>query len=283
MVGPAAKKEAAEYLRQKYGDQGVSERRACRVIGLPRSTKRYEPKEAPLNQQIKGKLIELAAKKPRYGCPRLHQLLLREGFTINHKRTERLYREEGLSLRKINKKKRYKSELRVLLAQPSNPDEIWAMDFVSDQLASGERFRSLTIIDIYTRLSPAIEVDRSLSGGRVVSTLDRLKLTHGLPKVIVVDNGPEFICIALDKWASDNNVKLHFIEPGKPTQNGFIESLNGKFRDECLNVHWFTGLQDARNKIESWRIEYNNERPHSSLDNLTPKEFAEKQRTMLCA
>lgn len=281
MVGPAAKKEAAEYLQERY--EGVSERRVCRVLGLPRSSKRYEKTADPLNEEVKGKLIQLAAKKPRYGCPRLHLLLLREGLSVNHKRTERIYREEGLSLRKKSKKKRYKNELRVPLALPEGENDLWSMDFVSDQLANSDRFRSLTIIDVFTKECPAIEVDRSLSGARVVSALNLLKVMHGLPKVISVDNGPEFICIALDKWASENGVKLHFIEPGKPTQNGYIESFNGKFRDECLNMHWFTSLQDAKNKIENWRKEYNEERPHSSIGNLTPKEFAEKQRAMLSA
>ena len=249
----------------------------------PRSSGRYEKKVDPLNEQVKGKLIEFAANKPRYGCHRLHQPLLRNGLTVNHKRTERIYREEGLSLRKKSKKKRYKNDLRVPLDLPSATNDLWSMDFVSDQLADSDRFRSLTIVDVFTKECPAIEVDRFLSGARVVNILNRLKVTYGLPKIIRVDNGPEFIRIALDKWASENQVKLHFIEPGKPTQNGYIESFNGKFRDKCLNLHWFTSLKDARTKIENWRKEYNEERPRSSIGNLTPKEFAEKQRAMLSA
>jgi putative transposase len=281
VVGPAAKKEAAEYLQEKFKE--VSERHVCRVLGLPRSSKRYKKKDDPINQEVKSKLIELAAKKPRYGCPRLHQLLLRDGLSVNHKRTERIYREEGLSLKRKNKKRRYKNELRVPLALPQSAKDLWSMDFVSDQLANGDRFRSLTIVDVFTKECPTIEVDRSLSGSRVVSTLNLLKAVTGLPKVISVDNGPEFICTALDKWASENEVKLHFIEPGKPTQNGYIESFNGKYRDECLNMHWFKSLQDAKTKIENWRREYNEERPHSSIGHLTPKEFAEKQKDMLSA
>lgn len=155
------------------------------------------------------------------------------------------------------------------------------MDFVSDQFVHGGRFRGLTIVDIYSRESPVIEVARSMPAVRVVQVLERLKEDRGLPEAIVLDNGPEMISLVLDQWAYENGVKLHFIDPGKPTQNAFIESFNGTFRDECLNMHWFYNLDDARRKIESWRKEYNEERPHSSLDYLTPKEFAEKWEQML--
>ena len=186
MVGPAAKNEAAKYLREKYRDQGASERRVCRALELPRSSRCYEKKVDPLNEQVKGKLIEFAANKPRYGCHRLHQPLLRNGLTVNHKRTERIYREEGLSLRKKSKKKRYKNDLRVPLDLPSATNDLWSMDFVSDQLADSDRFRSLTIVDVFTKECPAIEVDSSLSGVRVVSILNQLKVTCRFPKRISV-------------------------------------------------------------------------------------------------
>lgn len=278
MVGPAAKREAAQILEQEHK---VSERRACRVLELSRTTKRHRAKPNALNEQISERLRELADKKKRFGAPRLHQLLLREGFEINHKRTERLYRMDGLSLRRKKKQKRFKSETRAPLADPVRPNQYWAMDFVSDQLVSGQRFRGLTLVDIYCRESPAIEVARSMPAVRVVETLNRLKETRGLPEVIVLDNGPEMISLALDQWAYENNVKLHFIEPGKPTQNAFIESFNGTFRDECLNMHWFYSLDDARRKIETWRREYNEENPHSSLGFQTPKEFARSSGFML--
>lgn len=278
MVGPQAKKEAADLLQKEYR---VSERRACRVLDLPRSTKRHRRKTNELNQKISARLKELAEKKKRYGSPRLHQLLLREGFKVNHKRTERLYRMEGLSLRRKKKRKLYRSETRAPLAHPTRANQHWSMDFVSDQIVNGGRFRGLTIVDIYTRESPAIEVARSMPAVRVVQVLERLKIERGLPEVLVLDNGPEMISLELDQWAYDNGVKLHFIEPGKPTQNAFIESFNGTFRDECLNMHWFFSLQDARRKIEAWRKEYNEEHPHSSLNYLTPKEFAEKGNVML--
>ena len=278
MVGPQAKKEAAEFLQQAYN---VSERRACRALELPRSTKRHQPRADRLNERIISRLRELSEKKKRYGSPRLHQLLLREGFKINHKRTERLYRKEGLSLRRKKKRRLYRSETRAPLADPTKPNQYWSMDFVSDQFVHGGRFRGLTIVDIYSRESPVIEVARSMPAVRVVQVLERLKEDRGLPEAIVLDNGPEMISLALDQWVYENGVKLHFIDPGKPTQNAFIESFNGTFRDECLNMHWFYNLDDARRKIESWRKEDNEEHPHSSLDYLTPKEFAEKWEQML--
>lgn len=278
MVSPEAKREAAKILRTDYF---VSERRACRVLDLSRSTSRHEKKSNELNDRISKRLKELADKKKRFGSPRLHQLLLREGFVINHKRTERLYKLEGLSLRRRKGRKRYRSEARAPLSEAVHPNQYWSMDFVSDQLVSGQRFRGLTIKDIFTRECPSIEVARSLPSVRVVEVLERLKLERGLPEAIVLDNGPEMISLVLDQWAYENKVKLHFIEPGKPTQNAFIESFNGTFRDECLNMHWFYTLDDAREKIENWRKEYNEENPHSSLGYLTPKEFAEKEGMML--
>ena len=194
---------------------------------------------------------------------------------MNHKRTERIYREERLSLRTRKRKKRA-SLLRVPIPAPERPNERWSMDFIHSRLANGRRFKSLTIVDDYSRESPAIEMDTSIPGARVVRVLDRLKETKGLPKVILTDNGPEFISKALDEWAYMNRVKLDFIDPGKPVQNAFIESFNGKFRDECLNEHWFLTLEEAKITIENWRIDYNEVRPHSSLDNLTPAEYAKQ-------
>lgn len=204
----------------------------------------------------------------------MHILLRREGFVINHKRTERIYKEEGLNLRKKRRRKKTVSESRIEIPRASKPDEKWAMDFVADSLYNGRRLRMLTVIDEYTRECPAIEVDTSLGGYRVTQVLDRVALNRGLPESIVVDNGPEFISRALDAWAYRRGVKLHFIRPGKPTDNCFIESFNGTFRDECLNDNWFLNMKDARNIIEKWRVEYNRERPHSSIGRITPEEFA---------
>lgn len=273
MVGLEEKRKAALHLEDSFK---VSERRACKVLNLPRSTKRHEKIETELNIKLASRLRILSEKKKRFGSPRLHQLLLREGYKINHKRTERIYRLENLALKKKIKKRRYVSEMRAPLNNPIKINQYWAIDFVSDQLTSGERFRNLTVIDIFTRECVTIESTRSMPAMRVVQALERLKMERGVPEVILLDNGPEMISLVLDQWAYENGVKLHFITPGTPTENAFCESFNGTFRDECLNMHWFFNLEDARAKIESWRKEYNQENPHSSLGYLTPSEFAEK-------
>jgi putative transposase len=203
-------------------------------------------------------------------------MLRRRGILVNHKRVHRLYRLEGLSLRRKGRKKRRGGRVGRLLPA-TKVNELWSMDFVSDSLAMGTRFRALTIVDDCSRRSPAIEVDTSLSGVRVTRVLDRAAEEYGLPETIVCDNGPEFISKALDRWAYERGVKLHFIQPGKPTQNAFVESFNGKFRDECLDEHWFVSLADAREKIEVWRRDYNSARPHSELGDLTPEEFVRNE------
>lgn len=200
-------------------------------------------------------------------------MLRRQGLRVNPKRIYRLYRLEGLSLKKRKGKKRRGSRVGRLRGA-SRLNERWAVDFVSDSLAPGGRLRALTIVDEFSRECLAIEVDRSLSGARVARVLEQVVAERGLPEVIVSDNGPEFISHALDRWAYARGVTLHFIQPGKPTQNAFVESFNGTFRDECLDEHWFMSLEDAREKIESWRCEYNQDRPHGSLGKLTPEEFA---------
>jgi len=249
-----------------------SERRACVIVGLCRSSYRYQAK--PNNDaEIRSRLRELAEQRRKFGSPRLHTLLLREGRVINHKRTERLYKEEGLSLRLKKRKKRI-SHLRVVMDRPERINQHWSMDFVSDSLYNGRRFRVFTIVDDFSRECPALEVDHSLPGQRVTRVLDRIAMTRGLPEVITLDNGPEFISKALDLWAYTNGVRLRFIQPGKPTQNAYIESFNGKFRDECLNDNVFVSLQSAQRIIETWRLDYNSERPHSSLNNMAPAEFA---------
>ncbi len=220
---------------------------------------------------LRKRLKELAHERRRFGCKRLYILLRREGFEVNHKRVERLYREENLSLRR--KKKKRPSHLRLALPVASRPDQRWSMDFVSDSLYDGRRFRALTVIDQYTRESLAIEVSNSITGKHVVQVMDWLCLLRCKPDSITVDNGPEFTSSALDKWAYENGIKLDFIRPGKPIENAHIESFNGRFRDECLNEHIFASLRDAKAKIEAWRKDYNQVRPHSSLKNLTPWEF----------
>jgi putative transposase len=203
----------------------------------------------------------------------LYLMLRREGWRANHKRVERLYREEGLSLRKRRRRKRL-SHLRVARKRPVAANQTWAVDFIHDSLISGRHFRAFAVLDQWSRESLAIEVDVSLTGERVTRVMERLRTTRGLLLVIQADNGPELRGRVLDQWAYKHGVRLQFIEPDKPIQNAHIESFNARLREECLNEHVFVSLEDARSKIEKWRIQYNHERPHSSLGNLTPEEFA---------
>ena len=205
----------------------------------------------------------------------MHVILKREGLVVNKKRTERIYREEKLSLRRKRPKKAG-TGLRVPLAPVSHENQRWSMDFIFDSIYSGRRIKCLTIVDDFTRKSPCIAVDQSLGGHALVRILTEIKDIHGLPKEIRVDNGPEFQSRAFYEFCLNNGIKLHFIRPGKPMENGFVESFNGKFRNECLNEQIFLNLEDARNKIESWREFYNNQRPHSSLNGLSPKEFIDQ-------
>jgi putative transposase len=221
------------------------------------------------------RLRELAQARPRFGYLRLHVMLRREGWVVNRKRVHRIYREEGLMVRLTRRRKRA-SHLRVVPPQPRQLNERWSMDFVADMLLDGRRVRALTVVDNYSRYSQIIEPDFTLTGMKVVVALERVAKRSGYPKMITVDNGSEFASKALDAWAYDHGVKLDFIRPGTPVENAVIESFNGRFRDECLNANVFVSLHDARQKIEAWRIDYNEHRPHGSLGNVTPREFAEQ-------
>lgn len=270
MVTPAARREAVTHFRDQFG---LSERGACELASLSRSTYRYEKTRPADESQLRERILELAGRFPRYGYRRLHVLLRREGHRINRKRTLRLYRELGLQVRR-KKRRRVAQANRQPRPVPLTVNEQWSMDFVSDSLADGRGYRALNVLDDATRESLAIEVDTSLPALRVCRVLDRLIQQRGAPGRLVLDNGPEFTSVALDQWAYRHGVELAFIRPGKPIENAFVESFNGKFRDECLNLHWFTSLADARHRIERWRGEYNHVRPHSSLDDLTPVEFS---------
>lgn len=261
-------------VTQVRATAAVSERRACRWLGLQRTPVRYQSRRAP-DTALRARLRALAEAHPRWGVPRLVWLLRREGIADNHKRIERLYREEGLAVRRRRRKR--VAQPRVERPALTAPDERWSMDFVRDTLSSGRAFRALTLVDEFTRESLHIEVDTSLPGLRVVRVLEQLAVTRGLPTSIVVDNGPEFAGRALNAWAHRRGVALTFIQPGKPTQNCYIESFNGRLRDECLNLHWFLSLVDARRTIERWRQSYNAARPHSGLAGRTPIEFAALQ------
>jgi putative transposase len=251
----------------------LSQRRACGLIGITRRGFQRTPAE-DRNRELRQRLRELAEQRRRWGCPKLYIILRREGWQANHKRIERLYREERLSLKLRRRRRKRLSHLRVPRERPVAANQTWAVDFIHDSLSSGRRFRAFAVLDEWSRESLAIEVDISLPGERVTRVLGRLHETRGLPVVLQADNGPELRGQVLDQWAYDHGVHLQFIERGKPIQNAYIESFNARLREECLNEHVFVSLNDARRKIEQWRIAYNRERPHSSLGNLTPEEFA---------
>ncbi len=270
MVTPTARRNAAGVLEQRFG---MSERHACALVALSRSTCRYHG-QTPDRQRVRERLRALAHARPRFGYRRLHVLLRREGLQVNHKCVYRLYRQEGLAVRR--KRRKRVAGVRVpVLAAPTEVNQRWSMDFMGDTLADGRTFRTLNIVDDFSREALAIVVDTSLPGTRVVRALDELGEIRGLPDVIVIDNGPEFAGQALDEWAYRRRVHLHFITLGKPVENAYIESFNGKLREECLNLHWFKTIEEAQEKIEAWRIDYNRHRPHSALNNQTPSEFVE--------
>lgn len=227
--------------------------------------------QAVISQRIR----EIAQARPRYGYKRIHTLMRREGWEINHKRVYRLYCQEGLQLRRKTPKRRVAAKKREDRPEVTDTNDVWAMDFMADQLFNGQRLRVLTVVDIYSKLCPAIGVGFAYRATDVVETLEKATGQYGLPKTIRVDNGPEFISRELDLWAWTHGVTLDFSRPGKPTDNAYIEAFNSRFRQECLNTHWFLSLNDAKSKIESWRCDYNTVRPHTAIGNLTPAEYAE--------
>lgn len=267
-------RERRRVVERLQAARGISERRAIRYTGFPRSTMRYRSVREP-QEALRERIRELAGERPRWGYRMIHQLLRREGWTVNRKRVQRLYREEGLAVRRRSKKRRSQAP-RVVRIPLSGPDERWSMDFMTDTLSSGRHFRCLTIVDEHTRECVGIHVAHSIPATSVIQVLEGLRASRGLPDVIVTDNGSEFTSRAFDAWAYARNVKIDFIQPGKPTQNAFIESFNGTLRDDCLNVHWFQSLPDAKRTIEAWRDDYNQVRPHSALGGLTPGEFGSK-------
>lgn len=270
-MSPAAKREVVRYLQEQHT---LSQRRACQLVRCNRKSARHVSKR-PDDAQLRGALITLAQQKLAWGYRMLHGALRLEQWPVNHKKVYRLYREEKLVLRR-KRKKRLKCEKRGAPLEPRAPGQRWTMDFIHDALADGRSFRTLNLTDSFTRQCLGQEVDTSLSGRRVVRLLDQIVAAYGLPVEIQVDNGPEFRSKALDLWAYQHKVKLCFIEPGKPTQNGHIESFNGRFRAECLDQEWFGSLAQAREVIEAWRISYNCQRPHSSLGYLPPDVWTQK-------
>lgn len=263
----AQRRRAVEHLTSRR----ISQRRACRLVGFSRSAAWYMRRGRD-DGALRNRLKALAERYPRYGYPTLHDMLRTEGLVINAKRTYRLYREEGLQVR--TKRRRKLIRPRVPMAVPSGVNERWSVDFVSDQLANGRRFRVFNVIDDFSRECVLQTVDFSISGMRLTRELDRLGERRPLPRTIVCDNGPELTCKAMFLWAKERRLKLHFIQPGKPTQNAFVESFNGKFREYCLDLNWFTSIEDARTTIETWRTHYNQVRPHRSLGRKPPETFA---------
>jgi len=256
---------------------GASQTQACAVLRISRSVFGYRSRARdarPLLQRIK----EIAAARVHYGYRRVHVLLRREGWRDNCKRVYRLYRAEGLSLRHCHPRRNKSARLRQPKQLVRSINDIWSMDFVADALFDGRRLRALTVVDNYTRECLAIEVGQSLKGEDVVNALLRITAERGKPQTIKVDNGSEFISKAMDRWAYENRVELDFSRPGKPTDNAKVESFNGRFRMECLNTHWFLSLADAQRKIEAWRQDYNEARPHSALAWSTPSEYARRAR-----
>ncbi len=251
----------------------VSERRACRLAGFSR-TAMWKPLKGRNDSELRTRLKRLAERYPRYGYPTLHDMLRAEGLVRNQKRTYRIYREEGLQVRRKRRKKLKRP--RVPLAVPTRITERWSVDFVSDQLANGRRFRVFNIVDDFSRECVAQIADFSISGLRLTRELDRTSERRPLPDKIVCDNGPKLTCKAMFFWAKKRGVKLHFIQPGKPTQNAFVESFNGKFREYCLDLNWFASIEDARSTINTWRKHYNHIRPHRSLGKKPPAVFAKE-------
>jgi len=256
----------------------VSERRACGLVGLARTTFRRQVVEEPETLQLQARIVDLAHARRRFGYRRIHDLLRREGVRANHKRVYRLYREAALSVRKRRRRKHVMVDRQALYV-PHSPNEVWSIDFVMDTLANGRRIKCLTVVDDFTRECLDIAVDYGISGGYVTAVLERIGQFRGLPRAVRTDQGPEFTSRALDRWAYGQGVDLKLIAAGKPTQNAYIESFNGKFRDECLNDHYFTTLAHARALIGAWRRDYNETRPHSSLGRIPPAEFAALHRS----
>lgn len=269
MTTAAARRAVVVDIRTHHA--GVSERRACAYPGFGRSSQRYRSRRAR-DEELRARLRGHAEARPRWGYRRLHVLLERDGLAVNHKRVYRLYREEGLAVRR--RKRKRLAVTRQPMPAPAQLNERWSMDFMHDALVNGRRYRILNVVDDLSREGLASEVDFSLPAARVIQTLEEIALERGFPKSIVLDNGPEFRSTALDAWAFRRQIVLDFIEPGKPTQNPFAESYNGKMRDECLNQHWFRDIIEARTTIDSHQQDHNEVRPHSSLGNLTPCEFA---------
>ncbi len=267
-MSPVARKKVVQRMEEAFG---LSQRRACELAGQHRSVQRYESCRSE-DPELLSRLKSLADERPRFGYRRLGILLGREGLKVNHKRLYRIYAKEGLAVRK-KRKRRVSTAPRQQIAKAEKPLDGWSMDFMTDGLSNGRAIRLFNVVDDVSKVSVAIEVDFSMPSRRVCRLLDQAIEEWGKPNFIRADNGPEFRSKALDAWAYQRGILLEFIDPGRPTQNGFIESFNGRVREECLNLHWFESLGDARKKLAAWRTDYNHVRPHTSLGGLAPLQF----------
>lgn len=270
MGRPALKREVVNHIVSHYG---VKLRRACTLIKQTRSTQYYQSVKDP-KTALRQRMHEIARTRVRYGYRRIHVLLKREGWQLGRNQAFRLYQEEQLQLRSKLPRRRKMVVCRQVRIKPTEPNQVWSMDFVADQLANGARFRTLTIIDVFSKEALAIEVGQRLGGEHVVAALNRLAAQRKAPEYLFVDNGSEFAGRLLDLWAYHHQARIDFSRPGKPTDNGHVESFNGSFRDECLNLHWFETLEEAKVIIEAWRQDYNESRPHMALNGESPAGFA---------
>jgi putative transposase len=271
MVSPLARRSAVHYLT---ATRKCSKRHACRLIGIPRSMMDYVARSSAGEKQLVERIRQLAYQHNRYGYRRIAQLLRREGKTINHKRVQRLWQSEGLILPAKRPRRRHIERAAEPMRKAEYPNEVWSYDIMEDVTEHGRQIRILNIIDEYSRECLAIKVDISINSQAVLETLEWLFLTRGIPQHLRSDNGPEFIAGAVQQWLTEHNCRSLFIKPGSPWENSYIESFNGKMRDECLNQNIWTTLRHIQEELEAWRQEYNNDRPHSSLGECTPTEFA---------
>jgi len=272
VVSPSARKAGVKHLKEH---RICSERRACRIVGISRCAVRYRPRPRPEDEQaLTDEIKTLAGRRKRYGYRRITALLRRKGFKVNHKRVHRIWKEEGLALRRRRKKRRRVGPKAEMIHKAEHPNHVWSYDFIEDRTERGGRLKMLAVMDEHTRESFVIRVEKSLDSGQVIETLMDLFEEHGVPEYIRSDNGPEFIAYALQKWLEQSGCQTIYIEPGSPWENSYIESFFGKFRDECLNMEVFRNGREARLVVENWRKEYNELRPHSSLGYLTPAEYA---------
>ena len=271
MVSPQAKRQGVERLMT---ERSYSQRRACGLVRIPRSSSRYQPRRKPEEAELRARIRELANRVPSYGCPRITEMLGREGHRVNPKRVHRIWKLEGLQIRRRRPRKRRRVQQGEVIHRALYPNHVWSYDFLEDRTEQGGKLRILAVLDEFTRENLEIRVERSIPSAKVIDSLEWLALVRGLPAYIRSDNGPEFVAQAVRNWLGEKRCRTIYIKPGSPWENPYIESFNGKLREECLNRHAFANGREAQEIVTNWREEYNRYRPHSSLNYQTPEEFA---------